>query len=111
MIQTPDAKGPELDASELTREEWFFLWAAFGQKPDASLKEASEWHKRSFGMTQLEKRVLLKAGLESLLARGFIQVETDKDGKPKMLNGQPVYIGVGKIVSRVKSIDPKKLPH
>lgn len=107
MIQTPEAKTLELDATELTRPEWFFLWAAFGLKPDGALKDASEWHKRSFGMTALEKSILVKEGMQSLMARGFIVQET-KDGRPVVdANGQPVYKGVGRIVSRIKSVDPK----
>ena len=110
MIQTPEAKTLELDATELTRAEWFFLWAAFGLKPDGSLKDASEWHKRSFGMTALEKSLLVKEGMQSLLARGFIVPETDKQGRPVLdpTTQQPVYKGVGRIVSRMRTVDPKK---
>lgn len=98
----------ELDAAELTYEEWFFLWAAFGQMPGAGMSHVSEWRKRSLGMTALEKQLKFKLGLEALLARGFIVQERDKDGKPKVdpTTQQPVYVGVGRIVSHVKSVNP-----
>lgn len=109
MPSSPEDKVLELDASELTYEEWFFLWAAFGQKPDASLKAMTEWRTRSMGMSQQQKVVTFRTGLESLLARGFIVQERDKDGRPVTdQQGQPVYVGKGRIVSRLTMAAPVK---
>lgn len=97
----------ELDAAELTYEEWFFLWAAFGQKPQAKLTDIAEWNKRSLGMTPQQKQMTVRVGLESLVARGFIVQDRNADGSLAYdHNGQPVYKGVGRIVSRIREAKP-----
>lgn len=97
----------ELDASELSYEEWFFLWAAFGQKPQASLKDIAEWNKRSLGLTPQQKQVTVRLGLESLVARGFIVQDRDANGSLVYdQQGQPVFKGVGRIVSRIREVKP-----
>lgn len=107
MTGPVEHKPLELDASDLTYEEWFFLWTAFGQKPDASMKDAAEWRKRSLGMTRAQQMVTMRLGLESLLQRGFIVQERDANGSLVYdQTGQPVYKGVGRIVSRIRSVQP-----
>jgi hypothetical protein len=97
----------DIDASTLTYEEWFFISAAMGHKPDASLTESTDWRKRSLGMTQKEKLTVFRVGLEQLMQRGFVVAEKNSDGSPKMENGQQVYACKGKIISRIKAYTPK----
>lgn len=107
MTGPVEHKPLELDAADLTYEEWFFLWAAFGQKPEASLKDISEWRKRSLGMTPQQKQVTVRLGLESLIQRGFLVQDRDANGSLVFdQHGQPVFKGVGRIVSRVRSVQP-----
>jgi hypothetical protein len=108
MAFPEDKSRVEVDASSLTYPEWFFLWAAFGQKPDANLKDANEWHKRSLGMSQKEKLVMFREGLEGLMSRGVIAQAKNKDGSPAFdaVTNQAIYVGVGRIVSRVTGFGP-----
>lgn len=107
MTGPVEHKSLEVDASELSYEEWFFLWGAFGQKPDASLKDIGEWRKRSLGMTPAQQQVTMRLGLEALIQRGFIVHERDASGSLLFdEQGRPVYKGVGRIVSRIRSVQP-----
>jgi len=107
MAFPEDKSRVEVDATSLTYPEWFFMWAAFGQKPDANLKDANEWHKRSLGMSQKEKLTVFRDGLTGLMSRGVIAQAKDKDGSPVFdEQNEPVYVGVGRIVSRVTSFSP-----
>lgn len=109
MAQTPVDKNLELDAATLTREEWFFLAAAFGQRPGASRRDISEWHRQALGLPKAQQHVIFKQGLESLIARGFIVQERDQNGSLVFdRTGQPVYKGVGRIVSRVTEYNAPK---
>lgn len=113
-MSLPEDKSPpvEVDATDLTREEWFFLHAAFGQRPDASLRDAHEWQKQSLGLPRAEQQLLFRLGLDRLMARGVIAQETDKDGKPVFdAQGQPVLVGRGRIVSRVQPVEAKRIIH
>lgn len=93
----------DVDASELTYEEWFFLWAAFGQKPEAKLTDAAEWNRRSAGMTPQQKQMTVRLGLESLIARGVIVQDKNADGSLAFdQNSQPIFKGMGRIVSRIR---------
>lgn len=96
----------DLDASTLSYEEWFFVTAAMGHKPDASMSEVAEWRKRSLGMSQKEKLTVFRVGLERLMSKGFVFAEKNADGSPKLLNGEQVYGCRGKIISRIKSYNP-----
>jgi hypothetical protein len=99
----PEAGPVELDASTLTYEEWFFVWAAVGYKPDASLKDLSEWRQRSLGMSSRQKDLTFRLGFDSLLQRGAIkQVGTSADG-------QPEYQHNFRIVSRIREV-PSAVP-
>lgn len=91
--------GPiEIDSTTLTYEEWFFIWAAVGYKPDANLKDLTEWRQRSLGMPEAQKRTTFRLGFDSLIQRGAIkQVGTDA-------NGQPEYQHNFRVVSRVREV-------
>ena len=88
----------ELDATTLTYEEWFFIWAAFGQKPDASLKDVGEWSKRSLGMTPQQKQMTFRVGLESLIQRGAVKLG---DKTPE---GEQEFIPNFRVVSRIREV-------
>lgn len=102
----------EIDATELTYPEWFFLWAVAGHKPTANLRDMMEWRNRSLGMTPQAKQRVFHEGMESLAARGFIGMARDKDGNPVMDQSnppQPVYEIHGRIVSRTTEFKPKSI--
>ena len=100
----------ELDASELTYEEWFFLWAAFAQMPGAGLARISEFRQRALGMSAKEKQLKFRLGMEALMARGFIRQAKDKNGKllTDPHTQQPIFEGVGRIITRTRTIEPVK---
>lgn len=101
----------ELDASELTYEEWFFLWTAFGQMPGAGLERINEFRKRTLGMSRKEQLVKVRLGLEALMARGFIRQARGKNGALLFDDKQqPVYEGVpgARVVTRTTHVTPVK---
>ena len=101
-------KRVDVDASELTNEEWFFLRAVIGMKPGATLDHISEWQKTAFAMPRRQQMELISAGMASLMARGFIVVETDANGNTLAHeNGNPIFKVMGNVVSRVRHVDPK----
>jgi hypothetical protein len=94
----PEAGPLEIDATELSYEEWFFVWAAMGQAPDANMSQIGEWRQRSLGMTPHQKQMTFRVGFESLIQRGAIkQVGTAPDG-------QPEYQHNFRVVSRVREV-------
>lgn len=102
----------EIDATELTFPEWFFLKAAAGHKDDASLRDMMEWRNQSLGMTPVAKQRVFHEGMEALMARGFIRQARDKNGNPVMDQSnppQPVYEIHGRIVSRTTEFKPKSI--
>lgn len=107
MTDTPQL---ELDASELTPPEWFFLITAFGLRPGADLTAISEYHRVALGKSRKDQMDLVRTGMESLLARGFIRHAKNAQGMPQYdAAGQPVYEGVGRIVRRVRAVNPADL--
>lgn len=104
MTEAGKKSGPvEIDATTLTYEEWFFIWAAMGAAPDASLSHIGEWRKRSLGMSPQQKQLTFRLGFESLVQRGAIkQVGTSPDG-------QPEYQHNFKVVSRIREV-PSVVP-
>ena len=99
----------DIDATELNHDEWFFLWAAFGMQPDAKMKDIQEWQTRSAGLSRKEQLAHVQRGMESLVARGFLVPATNADGSVQTdAQGNVLYKG-GRIVSRIKSIEPMKL--
>lgn len=98
----------EVDAATLTREEWFFLWVAFGQKPDASLRDIHEYRTRTLGMPRAEQQTIMLVGMEKLKERGVIVQERDREGKLVFdkATGQPVWVGRGRVVTRVEHSGP-----
>lgn len=100
----PATKPVEIDATTLSYEEWFFLWAAFGQKPEAKLTDIAEWRRRSVGMTPQQKQMTFHMGLDSMIQRGAIRLI------PTTKSEQPEYEGNFRIVSRIReaqSVVPK----
>jgi len=99
---------PDIDASELSYEEWFTLWAMFGMKPDAKLTDVNEWQRRSMGLPKPQQAALVRQGLAQLIARGALEPEKDAAGNPVIdpATKQPVWRGVGRIVSRVREHKP-----
>lgn len=94
----PEAGPLEIDSTTLTYEEWFFIWAAMGFKPDANMKELTEWRQRSLGMTPQQKQLTFRLGFDSLFQRGAIkQVGTSPDG-------QPEYKHNFRVVSRIREV-------
>lgn len=110
--QSPD-EIPEFDASTLKHEEWFFLYVAFGQKPDATLRDANEYRVRALGMPRHEQMLRVRMGLEMLKERGAIKQATDAQGKPVFdsITKEPVYVGVGRIVVRVQEAPTPSIIH
>lgn len=103
MSKTP----MELDASELTYDEWFFVWAVSGTRPNAKPQHIHEWHTRTIGMNEAQKRQCMQRGLESLIGRGFVVPDTDTDGRQLVdPQGQPVFKIAGNIVSRIRDVTP-----
>ena len=104
MTVEHNSQGPvEIDATTLSYEEWFFLWAAFGQKPEAKITDIAEWRRRSVGMTPQQKQTTFHIGLDSMIQRGAIRVIPTA-------SEQPEYEGNFRIISRVrevKSVVPK----
>lgn len=97
----------EVDATELTREEWFALWALFGLKPGAAMKDAHEWRMRSLGMPPKQQQLMVRMGVESLIARKLLVPEKDEHGNPVLdAEGNQVWKGIGRIVSRMREVLP-----
>lgn len=100
--------GPEVLATDISKEEWFFLITAFGMRPEAQMHEVLEYRKQSLGKSRQEQMRLLQVGLERLRARGLVVQDTDANGTPLTdVEGQPIWVGVGRIVSPMKSVGPK----
>lgn len=106
MDRKPPEAGPiEIDATELTYEEWFFVWAAMGQAPDANMTQVNEWRQRSLGMSPHQKQVTFRLGFESLIQRGAIkQVGTSPDGQPEYQHNFRVVSRVREVKSAVPSL-------
>lgn len=112
MAPAEDIKLVELDAATLSKPEWFFIWAAVGHKPDANLKDMMDWRQQSLGMTQAQKLLLFREGLESLMAKGFISHVRDANGAPVFDgNKQAVFQITGRIISRVTEFKPSIQRH
>lgn len=106
-MPTPARPLVEIDATELTYEEWFFLWCMQGTRPDAKMHHIAEYQKRVLGMTPQQKQMTLRLGLEALVARGFITYVVDADGNPvKDADGQPVFEAHGRVISRMREAKP-----
>lgn len=95
---TVEHKPVEIDATTLSYEEWFFLWAAFGQKAEAKLTDIAEWNRRSAGLTPQQKQMTFRLGLDSMLQRGAIRVV------PSSIEGEPEYEGNFRIISRIREV-------
>lgn len=94
----PEAGPMDIDSTTLAYEEWFFVWAVTGTRPDADMKGMTEWRQRSLGMSESEKKLTLRLGLESLIQRGAIkQVGTSAEG-------QPEYQTNFRIISRIREV-------
>lgn len=101
-------KRVDVDAAELSNEEWFFLRAVLGLRPGASLEQISEFQKGAFAMPRKQQLDLISAGMQSLMARGFIAFDTDENGAIRAHeNGNPMFKVMGNIVSRVRHVDTK----
>lgn len=90
----------ELDATQLTYEEHFFLWAIKALKPDPNVTDVLEFQKRVMGMTEQEKTLTFRLGMDSLIQKkAVVPVGVDADNKPQWeLNL--------KLVTRVAHISP-----
>ena len=90
----------ELDATQLSYEEHFFLWAVKALKPDPKMVDVLEFQKRVMGMGDAEKNMAFRIGMESLIQKGaVVPVGVDTENKPQWeLNL--------KVVTRVAHIDP-----
>lgn len=99
---------PDIDASELSHEEWFTLWAMFGMKPDAKLTDVVEWQRRSMGLSKAQQGAFIRQGIARLIERGAIEPEKDAAGNPVLdpETKMPIWRGVGRIVSRVREHKP-----
>lgn len=98
-VEHKDSGKPiEIDATTLSYEEWFFLWASFGQKTEAKLTDIAEWNRRSAGMTQQQKTLTFRLGLDSMLQRGAVRVVGTTP------EGQPVYEPNFRVVSRIREV-------
>lgn len=102
------SKAPvEVDASELTYEEWFFLWNYFGDNPQSSMQHAMEWKRRSLGVPRAKQAALVEAGSYALLARGVLSYVLDEHGNVvKNAEGKPDVQMTGRIVSRMRHVQP-----
>lgn len=105
MLITPDSGPVEVDASTLSPEEWFVIYAVRGLAPDASYDKMTEFRKHAFGKTRIEQQQLLRQGMESLVARGLFGPATDRDGNVVTdAHGDVVYEAKGKLVYRVREV-------
>lgn len=105
-MPTPADQYVEVDASDLTYEEWFFIWNYFGDNPQASMQHALEWKRRSLGIPRVKQAALVEAGIQSLLARGLFTLATDDQGNViKDAAGKPEVKMSGRIVSRMRHVD------
>ena len=111
-IESPkksEHKRVDIDASELTQEEWFFLRAVLGMKPGATLEQISEWQKIAFAKPRRQQMEIISNGMASLMARGFVVIEMDDKGSPKTdADGMPVFKITGNVVSRIRHVDLNK---
>lgn len=90
----------ELDASQLTYEEHFFLWAVKALKPDPNMTDLFDFQKRIMGMGESEKNMVFRLGMESLIQKGaVVPIGVDADNKPQW------HLNL-KIMSRLMHIDP-----
>lgn len=101
----------EIDASTLKHEEWFFLYVAFGQKPDATLRDVNEYRMRSLGMPRHEQMLRVQVGLEMMKERGAIKQATDAQGRPAFdpVTKQPLYEGNFRVIVRVQEAQPPSI--
>ena len=90
----------ELDATQLTYEEHFFLWAVKALKPDPHATDLLDFQRRIMGMGEQEKNMTFRLGMEALIQKGaVVPVGVDADNKPQWeLNL--------KLVTRVAHIAP-----
>lgn len=105
MLITPKSGPVEVDASTLTPEEWFTVYAVNGLAPDATYDKMTEFRKYAFGKSRLEQQQLLRTGMESLVARGLFGPVFDAEGNVLTdQRGDVVYEAKGKLVYRVREV-------
>ena len=108
MLKLPmeHRSGPvEVDASTLTPDEWFVVYALRGLAPDSSLDKIAEFQKRSFAMSPQQKQATFRSGMESLIARGLVGPAVDREGAVMTdANGDTIYEVTGKLIYRVRSV-------
>lgn len=111
LIDIPQSKGPvEVDASTLSPEEWFAIYAVRGLSPDASYDKLTEFRRHTMGKSRSEQMALLRTGMESLVARGLFGPVYDEEGRPVTdAHGEVVYEAKGRLVYRVQEAARPKL--
>lgn len=110
MLHTQKSKGVEVDASTLSPEEWFAVYAVNGLSPDASYSKMTEFRRVAFGKSRLEQQQLLRVGMESLIARGLFGPALDDEGNVVTdKNGDIVYEAKGKLIYTVREVKPPSL--
>lgn len=111
LINAPKSNGPvEVDASTLSPEEWFAIYAVNGLAPDASYSKMTEFRRHAFSKTRAEQVALLQVGMESLIARGLFGPVYDAEGRPQTdERGNVVYEAKGKLVYRVREASVPKV--
>jgi hypothetical protein len=101
----------EVEASELTPDENFFILCLRAMQPGASPDTLTEYRMALLGAggdKAVERR--RDNGLRSLMARGFIDYERLEDGRLRLdAAGQPSYVVKGRVVARFQHIDPRKM--
>lgn len=105
MSNAPAAAPVIVYADQLTPDEVFTLEAIGAYKPGATLDKISEFRSRAFAMSRRQQLGLIRSGVESLVARGLLAYEYDKDGRQVMdADGSPVFVGVkgAKVVARLR---------
>ena len=102
-------KRVNVEADTLTPHEWFFLVAVAGMKPGALPQHAQEFREVSLGLSRAEQMARIQLGLESLMARGFVDCVRDESGQSvRDRDGAPAYRIMGNVVTRVRQVDPSK---
>lgn len=114
MLYGPDGNpirseksGPvEIDLADLTPEEQVTVLWLRAIQPGAQPFHVQELQQRLLGKSAKESDALILAGIDGLLARGFLAPARDAHGNVVLdAQGRPAVDVVGKLVSRMRAVE------
>ncbi len=110
-VQAPGAP-VEVALDELTPEEQFTVLWLRAIQPEATPWHVAEFRQAALGMSVAQSDSRLLAGIDGLLARGFLQPVRDASGNPVVdAKGRPSVQVAGRLVTRMKSVGGPNKAH